>query len=97
MGDKASFANFTCRLLYNKYNGDFKNKEFISEIYKLREYFKEYVRNIYEDVEEIPLFYYIDYHNCKNLDDIYDEDFEDLTLIEILEILSNQCDELYRV
>lgn len=29
--------------------------------------------------------------------DIYDEDFENLTLIEILEILSVRCDKLYRV
>lgn len=97
MSDKASFANFTCRLLYNKYNGDFKNQDFISELYKLRKYFKEYVRNIYEDVEEIPLFYYIDFHSCKSPDDIYDEEFENLTLIEILEILSIRCDEFYRV
>lgn len=97
MYGRSIFANFTCKLLYNKYNGDFKNPEFISEIYKLREYFKEYVRNIYELVEEIPLFYYIDFHSCESPDDIYDEDFEDLSLIEILEILSIRCDELYRV
>lgn len=97
MSDKASFANFTCRLLYNKYNGDFKNQDFISELYKLRKYFKEYVRNIYEDVEEIPLFYYIDYHSCKDPDDIYDEDFEGMYIPEILEILATRCNKKYRV
>jgi len=96
MSYKAEFANYTCKLLFEKYNGDFENTEFISEAYKLHEYFQENVRNIYEEKDYIPLFYYVDYHSCTSPDDIYDEDFIGLSLPEILNILSNRCKEKYR-
>ena len=63
----------------------------------MREFFEDNVRNIYEEVQDIPLFYYIDYHSCKDPDDIYDEDFEGMNILEIIEILAPRCNKKYRV
>lgn len=57
MSDRADFGNMCCKLLYTEFEGDFENSKFIEEAKKLRNHFEEYVRNIYEEVSNIPLFY----------------------------------------
>lgn len=76
---RTSFANYTCKQLYEKYNGDFNNNDFIAEARVLRKHFDENVRNIYECVVDIPLFQYIDYLDMYfNPMDIVCEEFENI-------------------
>ena len=86
--DKEVFGNDVCKLLFVTYKGDFENVEFISAVRKMRAHFEEYVRNIYEEVEEIPLFLYIDYLDMyKSEGDIYTREFDELGITDKEEIL----------
>lgn len=60
-GDKSDFANFCCESLYKKFAGDITNPDFIKELKYLHAQFDEFVRNIYEVEEEVPLFAYSTY------------------------------------
>ena len=86
--DKEVFGNDVCKLLFVTYKGDFDNAKFISAVRKMRAHFEEYVRNIYEEVEEIPLFLYIDYLDMyKSEGDIYTREFDELGITDKEEIL----------
>lgn len=87
MSDRADFGNMCCKLLYTEFEGDFENSKFIEEAKKLRNHFEEYVRNIYEEVSNIPLFLYIDYLSCESVDDIYNEEIDELGITTMPEVL----------
>lgn len=73
---KAIWVNQTCKLLYQKYNGDLNNKEFLNELREYYEGAQEYVRNIYEVVNsEIPLFSWYELKVKYGFDEyMFDED-----------------------
>ena len=96
MDERAEFANQVLQLLYDKYDGDIKDQDFLEELHELYNHFDEFVRNIYELFEdEIPLFLYHDYLRARNVDDIYCERFEDMTKEEVLESLEEEIHEFY--
>ena len=96
MDERAEFANQVLQLLYDKYDGDIKDQDFLEELHELYNHFDEFVRNIYEIFEdEIPLFLYHDYLHARNVDDIYCERFEDMTKEEVLEALEEEIHEFY--
>lgn len=96
MDERAEFANQVLQLLYDKYDGDIKDQDFLEELHELYNHFDEFVRNIYEIFEdEIPLFLYHDYLRARNVDDIYCERFEDMTKEEVLEALEEEIHEFY--
>lgn len=96
MDERAEFANQVLQLLYDKYDGDIKDQDFLEELHELYNHFDEFVRNIYEIFEdEIPLFLYHDYLRARNVDDIYYERFEDMTKEEVLESLEEEIHEFY--
>lgn len=56
---KAIWVNQTCKLLWQKYNGDLSSAAALRELGEFWHGAQEYVRNIYEVVNtEIPLFAY---------------------------------------
>lgn len=58
--DRAEFANLIFKNLYRLYKGDFNNTLFLSESAKIVDHLEEYVRNIYEVIDdEIPMMAYI--------------------------------------
>lgn len=58
--DRAKFANLIFKNLYRLYQGDFNNALFLSESAKIVDHLEEYVRNIYEVIDdEIPMMAYI--------------------------------------
>lgn len=96
MDERAEFANQVLQLLYDKYDGDIKDQDFLEELHELYNHFDEFVRNIYEIFEdEIPLFLYHDYLRARNVDDIYYKRFEDMTKEEVLESLEEEIHEFY--
>ena len=93
---RAEFANHVLHLLYDKYDGNIKDKDFLDELHDLYHYFDEFVRNIYEIFEEdIPLFLYHDYLRARKVDDIYCERFEDMTKEEVIIALEKEIHEFY--
>ena len=53
--DRSHFANTICKVLVEKSNNDIDLS--VNNIKKIYDYFEEYVRNVYELIdEEIPLF-----------------------------------------
>ncbi len=96
MDSRAEFANDVLQLLYDKYDGDIENDNFLEELKSLYNQFEEYVRNIYETIiDDIPLFLYHDYLEARGQDDIYCERFEDMSLPDIIEAVKAECHEFY--
>lgn len=95
--NRTDFANFMCSNLYEIFDGDFTNKEFIEAAIKTRDAFEKHVRNIYELVEEIPLFLYVDYlTGYEKEGDIVFEEFENITDKEtILNLIIEKCNRKY--
>ena len=84
MGNRTDFANYACKLLYDKYDGDFGAHDFYQQAVILRKHFEDNVRNIYELVDEIPLFLYVDYCTMYFEEgDIYNEKYEGWTNVYI--------------
>lgn len=96
MDSRAEFANNVLQLLYDKYDGDIENTNFLEELKSLYNQFEEYVRNIYETItDDIPLFLYHDYLEARGPDDIYCERFEDMSLTDIIESVKVECHDFY--
>lgn len=95
MSNRAKFANTVCKLLYKSHDGKIEDQDFITELKELRKHFENHVRNIYEEVKEIPLFLYCDFLECTSPDDIYVSEYEDLTLEEIITDLIKKSHEYY--
>lgn len=53
--ERAIFANIAFGMLYQKFQGNFTSVTFQNEAKQLSMYFDEYVRNIYEVEDEIPM------------------------------------------
>lgn len=93
--DRAVFANIACKLLYQKYNGQFSSVTFQNELRILRSYFEEYVRNIYEVIhDEIPLFAWADYLRYGYDKDQWCDDTE-LTEEQYVKIIFDACKKYY--
>lgn len=95
---RTDFANFMCSNLFKIFDDDFDNKEFINQSIILRKAFEDNVRNIYELVEDIPLFLYVDYlTGYESEGDIVFEEFENITdKAEILDIIVKKCHKFYK-
>lgn len=92
MGNRTDFANYACKLLYDKYDGDFGAHDFYQQAVILRKHFEDNVRNIYELVDEIPLFLYVDYCTMYFEEgDIYNEKYEGWTKDNILKDIEKAC------
>ena len=92
MGNRTDFANMACKLLYDKYDGDFGTGNFYQEAIKLRKHFEDNVRNIYELVDEIPLFLYVDYCTMYFEEgDIYNEKYEGWEKDDIIKDIEKEC------
>lgn len=59
--DRAIFANISFGMLYQKFQGNFSSVTFQNEAKQLAMYFDEYVRNIYEVEDEIPLMAWVNF------------------------------------
>lgn len=91
MDNRAKFANSVLTMLYNSHNGDIESDQFKVDLEEQYNYFHEYVRNIYETFsDDISLFLYHDYLNVRDVDDIYCERFEDMSIDEVLESLKKE-------
>lgn len=95
MSNRVKFANIVCKLLYKSHDGKIEDQDFITELKELRKHFENHVRNIYEEVKEIPLFLYCDFLECTSPDDIYVFEYEDFTLDEIITDLIKKSHEYY--
>lgn len=96
MDNRSNFANHVLQILYDRYDGDIKDNDFLEELNELYAYFDEYVRNIYECFEdEIPLFLYRDYLKARGPNDIYCERFEDMSIPDILVALEEEIHEFH--
>lgn len=96
MDSRAEFANVVLQLLYDKYEGDIENENFLEELDTIYSHFEEFVRNIYETImDDIPLFLYHDYLESRGPDDIYCERFEGMALQDIIEAVKVECHEFY--
>lgn len=90
---RSDFANFCCKLLWDKYNGDIDSVLKSPELPQLYLHFDEHVRNVYELIgDEIPLFgiYDFDRHGRENFG-YNEEEFEEIrqSYVEGCEILFN--------
>lgn len=104
---RTNFANDVCQMIYELYVPEkdysyFEAEKFIKFLKKVRDdYFEEYVRNIYECVDEIPLFKFIDYYDLDDPSDIYNEKYDEdptghvWTKEEILKDIAEECHEFY--
>ena len=95
MNNRATFANSVLKHLYNTYNGEMDNAEFLQELKQMVKWFEEYVRNIYEVFDEIPLILYYEYLNVRDVNDIYYKEFEDMDKESVLSILKDRCKTFY--
>lgn len=96
MDYRAEFANSVLQLLYNAYNGNIKDTQFLADLKEQYKFFEEHVRNIYETFEDdIPLFLYHDYLHVRSADDLYCDRFEDMELPDILIALEKEIHEFY--
>lgn len=59
--DRAVFANISFGMLYQKFQGNFSSVTFQNEAKQLAMYFDEYVRNIYEIEDEIPMMAWVNF------------------------------------
>lgn len=93
---RTKFGNFACKMLYENYNGDFMALNFMRDAIALRKHFEDNVRNIYELVDEIPLFLYVDYYTMYFAeDDIYNEKYEGWSKDDILKDIEKECYRTY--
>lgn len=92
MNNLTDFANFTCKLLYYKHNGQFQSTYLIDDATLLRKYFESHTRNVYELLKDIPLFLYVDYLTLYFHDgDIYSDKYEGWSKDEILDDIEEIC------
>ena len=59
--DRSIFANISFGMLYQKFQGNFSSVTFQNEAKQLAAYLDEYVRNIYEIEDEIPLMAWVNF------------------------------------
>lgn len=79
---RAVGANKIFGMLYDQYLGQITCEGFIKEAKELSSYLQEYVRNIYECIDnEIPVLMYLDILDANNMEDI---NIDDLTKEEAL-------------
>lgn len=92
--ERSEFANAIFKNLCTLYKGDFNNVIFLNEASKMVKHLEEYVRNIYELIdEEIPMMAYI--HVLKSGTKGYDI-WEQYDQSEALKIIENYCHQFYK-
>lgn len=91
--ERSEFANAIFKNLYKIYKGDFNNVIFINESAKMSNHLEEYVRNIYEVIDdEIPMMAYINV--LKSGSKGYNE-WEQYEQQEALKVIENYCHQFY--
>lgn len=90
---RAKFANEIFKLLYHAFDGDFNNVLFLQKIGTMYDYLDDYVRNIYEVIDdEIPMMAY--YQVLVHGSDGYNE-WEEYETPEALKIIESYCHKHY--
>ena len=88
--DRSEFANMVCKLIYNKNDKDLKKA--VKDVEKAFLMFEEYVRNIYELIDDsIPMFAYyrLKKYGAENWD------FSEKEYNQALETCKRACIEYY--
>ena len=88
--NRSEFANMVCKLIYNQNNKDLEKS--IKDVEKALLMFEEYVRNIYELIDDsIPLFAYyrLKKYGAQNWD------FSEKKYNEALKLCANACVNYY--
>lgn len=97
MSQQSNYINYLCEHQYFLYRGNFKDDRFINNILGIYNKIKQNNGVTRGDVENIPLFIYIEYLHQLNDDfGIYNLYFKDLSKESCLNLIVKDCHNKYK-